>query len=105
MEDGLSVRWEGDLVDSNLSVQNSALWLPDVPDRDSLMHSGESHSNQDEPKSSQRGYSRQRSRRTSASDEELKKTEGPRRLRWHVSYGKSKSGSPRQVHLVRLVLL
>lgn len=102
MEEGLSMRWEGDLVDSNLSVQNSALWLPDAPDRGSLMHSGESHSNEDEPGSPRKAQVRQRSRRNSASDEETRKPEGPRRLRWHVSYGKSKSGSPRQAFLLAI---
>ena len=91
--------WDGELVDSCRTIQNSALRLPEAPDRGSLMHCRESQSKQDEPGSSQKAHIQHRSQRNSASNEDTRKPEGPRRLRWHVSYSKSKGRSPRQVFM------
>lgn len=87
--------WEDDFVDSNYSVKDSEAWRLGVAESKGIMHSMGPYPKESRMRREQKQRGRHRQRPKSGSDEEPRKPNVPRRLHWHVSYGKGKGGSPK----------
>lgn len=108
MDDDIHIAWGGGFDQPIFVGKEEAVRSTAAVEGSSVIHSGESESYQGEPSPRQEApAARSRTRRASGSDEEAKKPSGPRRLRWHVSYGTPTARSasqrygPQEVQLVQ----